>query len=367
MGSDSPARPTGAVDADLWGPQATGEDLAAHLPRGWRQLVAPEVEASANGFGEWLPSSLFWRPATTVATLAESPDPHAEVRRYLDRHALSHAVLNPGTAQRVSALANPQLAAAVAQAGNDWMVGLLGDADPRLFGSIVVSARDPAAAAAEIHRVAEHARMVQVQLAFPPARLGERRFDPIYAAATEHELAVQLVADGAYSGANRGVITPGHPATSPEYALETRLGAQPHLLSLIAGGAFQRHPGLRVVLSGFGVAWLAGFLWAADQSWHDGATDWRPRGDCPLPSQQVLDHVRLTTARAELSADPTRLRDLLALVPSGEHVLLYGSGYERRDDDLSTTAAFLPDAWHREVLASNAQRLFGLTTIEHVA
>jgi uncharacterized protein len=346
------------VDVDLWTEQANFTSLAPYLSRAWRAYLQldGDTNVTVGGQRRGLPGSMFWKPGPAIAELAEAEDAKGALKSYLDRHRIVAAILNSGAAFGVNSLANPRLANEVARAANDWLRAEWLDADTRYTGSIVVSARDIPAAAAEIHRLGEDPRFVQVQIAFPPARLGERRFDPLYEAAAVHGLPVQLLAGGAYAGTNRGVTGIGHPASELEYAIETRQGCQPQLISIISAGVFDRHADLRFVVSGFGVAWLPAFLWSADVAF----AKYTARSAHKAPSEQLRAHIRVTTARAELPTPAAQLGELLSLA-HGDEVLVYASGEERSDQTApSDIAVGLSQSWLDPVFRGNALSTFRL-------
>jgi uncharacterized protein len=299
-----------------------------------------------------LPRSMFWTPGRAVNEL-NGPGAVEAISDYVDRGGVSAAILNSGAALGISSIANPRFAMEVAKAANDWLRAEWLERDPRFFGSIVVSGRDGDLAAAEIDRLGEDPRFAQVQLAYPTARLGERQFDRLYAAAAEHGLPVQLLAGAGYAGANRGIAGVGHPATRMEYDADVGLACAPHLMSMLASGVFERHPSLAVIISGFGLAWMASFgLSVRSAAVRAGI------GGGEL-TERFAAQVSATTTRAELDPDPDRLRDLLATVPELERQIIYGSGDQRPDPpDPSTVLAALPSEWHRAVRADNASARF---------
>jgi predicted TIM-barrel fold metal-dependent hydrolase len=230
-------------------------------------------------------------------------------------------------------------------------------ADPRLLGSIVVSAADAELAAAEVRRAAADPRMVQVLVAYPRRLLGHRALDPLFAAAAELSLPLALQAGGGLAANNRGVTAVGAPASPFEYDVGWIAGAQHHLISLVCEGVFDRHPALRVVLSGFGIAWLPSLVWRLDDEFRRGALP-RPPRLSRLPSEVVQEHVRLTTCGLELPERPDDLATLLSLV-DGDRVVLYGSGARRGEVEpgAAIVAALTGDA-RRRVLVENALALY---------
>ena len=97
---------------------------------------------------EWRPKG---RPAASELNLLQQ---HA-----LDPWDVDYAILN--CYYGVDALRHPDQAAAIASALNDWLIDKW-FTDPRVVGSLVVPARDPAAMIREIDRIGDHPSFRQV-------------------------------------------------------------------------------------------------------------------------------------------------------------------------------------------------------------
>lgn len=344
----TPSTPEPVIDVDFWAHKPAMRELAPYLDAGWREWI----RADENGRPAKLPESQFFIAGAALA----AEDPLMAARERLDALGGGPAILNAASASSVSGYGNPVLSTAVARATNEWTASWL-ERDARLRGSIVVSPRDPARAADEIRRAGEDRRMLQVLLSYPQQRLGDRRLFPIYEAACELRLPVMLEAGGAYSGSNQGLTMIGDPTSTFEALVSWEFGAQPHLLSLLTSGVLDRFPELRVVFSGFGVAWLPSLLWRLDDEYRRQRVA-RPATLTRLPSEYVPEHVRFTTAALELPADPAELAALLATV-GGETLLVYGSGPLMGDEGRAFLDAAGPK-WARRVESENALGLYRL-------
>jgi uncharacterized protein len=347
------------VDCDFWAERAEATAIAPYLDRSWRELLRPGRQPFGHGPGGFI------LPEGGIRTLKPPPpasegDPRDHAKGYLDREAIGYALLDPGTAGAISGLNSEAFGGATARATNDWLAGEWLEADDRFRGSILVTPRDAKGAAAEIRRVAEDGRFVQVLVAYPPNHLGDQTLQPLVEAAQECGLPINLQASGAYSGSNRGTAPFGFPTSPLEDQLGWTFAPQPHLISLITRGVFDRYPGLRLVLSGFGAAWLAPLVWRMDLEAHAGRLD-AAATLSRLPSEYVRHHVRLTTQPLELPADGSSLFSLLEPL-GGAELLLYASGHPRwRDSDAGRAPrAALPEEWKARVLAQNAQELYRL-------
>jgi predicted TIM-barrel fold metal-dependent hydrolase len=256
----------------------------------------------------------------------------------------------------VEALHNPDAAAAISGALNEWLAAEWLAKEPRLRASIVVAPQFPDLAVAEIERRAGQPGFVQVMLPVrSEAPYGSRNFRPVFAAAARHGLPVVLH----YGGA---VGNPSTPVGWPSLYLEEYAGMtgifQTQLISLIAGGVFDEFPNLKLVLAEGGFAWLPAMLWRFDKNWKGLRREipWVRRP----PSEYVREHVRLTIAPSDGPADPQRFAEILGQLGSDE-LLLYASDYphEHGEEDLAAAWAAVPAATLARIRSGNAQALYG--------
>jgi predicted TIM-barrel fold metal-dependent hydrolase len=333
------------IDADLIARVADVALVAPFLSAGWREHLAAGGGLAGTGYS--LPS-IPYRPL--APPVEEGTPPLERLRRRLDEHGVTAAVLNPGTAPALSGVANIVMADEIARATNDWLLDGFIEQDDRLHGSILVTPRDGELAAAEVRRIGGHPGMAQIVLAHPPGLLGERSLDPLFAAAAELGLPLSLQAGGALVGVNRGPAAAGHPSTLFEYGIDSAYGAIPHLTSMLCEGVFERFPRLRLVLSGFGIGWLPSLLWRLDAAFDRGLGV--PRRLTRRPSELVAGHVRFTTRDLERPLDVARLAELLALTDAAR-LLLYASGTGAEDG--SPILAALDDADRAAVVGGSAE------------
>ncbi len=275
--------PAGAIDCDV---HVSVPGMAALLPfmsQAWREMIVSRgtdgMELASYPAGTPLAARPDWRSGDRFETLR---------REVLDGFGVRAAILN--CLHGGQAVHSEDLARALCQAVNDWLVAEWLDKDGRLRASIVVPAQNPGYAAAEIDRCARDKRFVQVQLlASNEIMLGRKYYWPIYEMAAKHGLPVGIHGGSAYRHAPTSVGWPSH--YLQDYVSHT-MGLESALLSLMAEGVFNHVPELRVVLIESGVSWLPGFLWRAIKSWRGlrGETPWFSKS----PADLVRQHVRLT-------------------------------------------------------------------------
>ncbi len=170
-----------------------------------------------------------WRPADGRIPASDL----GQLRRdILDPWRVEKAIVNCYYA--IDSLRHPDWAIAMARSVNDWLIDQWLEKDPRLAASLVIPARDPAAAAAEIDRVGGHPGFVQVLLPVRSERLyGQRVFWPLFEAIERNDLVAGLHWGGL---AEHGPTPTGYASWYvEEYAEEPQVfGAQ--LTSMIVEG-----------------------------------------------------------------------------------------------------------------------------------
>ncbi|MEU3274944.1 amidohydrolase family protein [Saccharomonospora sp. NPDC006951] len=338
---------TGGIDTDLHCAPASLADLEPYFDRYWRSYIEDaNLGLSPSAGGAYPPG------APTTGRAVNGPD---ALRHRVDD--LRYAVLTCVTPFDVSR--NPYFEAALASAVNDWVRTEWLEGRSRLRGSIAVSTMDPAAAVAEIERLGDDERFVQVLLPVRgnDVRYGHVRYQPVLAAAAERDLTVCLHAWGR-------VGTAPSPSGFTHSYLEDYLAnaqiAQSQLVSLIAEGVFERCPELRVCLAECGFSWLPPLLWRFDKEWKGV---WR---EVPWvrqrPSEYVYRHIRATTVPAHLPTDERELREALTAIRPADW-LMYASDFPHRHGEGGTRLlSALDEAERRAVLSGNALRFYrGLT------
>ena len=257
----------------------------------------------------------------------------------------------------VDRLGNPDAAAALARAVNDWQIEHWLEREPRLRGSIVVPIQIPALAVAEIERVGGHPGFVQVLL---PVRtehpLGNRLYHPLWAAIERHDLVA-----GVHFGGQPN--TPPTPTGWPSYYIETYAAMAQvfatQLVSIIVEGVFDACPGVRVAFLESGFTWLPAHLWRMDKEWKNlrRLVPWVRRP----PSDYVREHVRIgiqpldappTAAQMLQIVDQLGSDDLLMYTSDFPHVHLFDAGEKLLD--------LLPRSMQNKVTSETARRLYRL-------
>src|SRR4051812_36486950 len=289
---------------------------------------------------------------------APGADPAFTAQQLLDANGIDRAVLIGGEVLGLGAMPDPDVAALIASAYNDWLAATWLSADDRYRANLVVGAQDPVAAAREIRRAAQDERFVAVLLPLTNMLMGQRHYYPIYEAAAEIGLPITV-----HPNSGEGIFRTSPPMAggTPTYYVEWHTGLsqvfQANVISLICHGVFERFPGLKVVLTEGGLGWIPDVIWRLDKN-VKGLRDevpWVKR----LPSEYVVDHVRFTT---QPLPEPQRRAHLhmLCEVIAADRTLMFSSDYPHWDFDSPRHAlTSLPGEIRQRVRVDNAVETFG--------
>jgi predicted TIM-barrel fold metal-dependent hydrolase len=344
---------TGPIDCDL---HPTVPGLTALFPYQddhWRETV------TRRGFDELV--SISYPRINPLSTRADWRDEKGQGATTPER--LATEALQPFGTQRaiLNCLYSAQtpfsddIAAAFCRAVNDWIAREWLDRDDRLRTSIVVPMLNAELAAAEIDRVANDRRFVQILLLVgSELPLGRRQNWPIYAAAERHNLPVGIHAGSTY----RHPVTPvGWPSYFTEDYINQAPGFQSQLTSLIAEGVFGKFPNLTVVLLESGVTWLPAYLWRLNKFWKGLRSEIPWVAD--LPSSIVRDRVRLTLQPFDAPPEPAAVMRVIDHIGSDE-TLLFSTDYPHWQ--FEGAAAALPEGLDaglaRKIMVDNPLRTY---------
>lgn len=357
MTTDSTLR--SVIDCDLHITVPSVDVLVPYLPRYWREYIG---------------QSSFKGPIDSPHPPGMATNLHPDFRRggvadtldlkHLQQHALDPWQTEIGIvscAYAVESLHNPEAAAALAAAVNEWQIAEWLTPEPRLRGSLVVPSQFPELAAREIERLGSHPSFVQVYLPVRSAApYGNRRYHPIYSAAVRHDLTL-----GIHFGGLSG--TAPTPTGWPSYYAEEYAGMaqifQSQVLSLIAEGVFDYFPGLRVTLLESGFTWLPSLMWRLDKEWKGLRREipWVKRP----PSEIIRQHFRLTLQPLDAPPTPEHLRQVLEQMQS-ETMLMFSTDYPHWHFGARAEAVPgpLPELFERKLMSENARAFYRLAAKE---
>jgi uncharacterized protein len=327
-----------------------------------RTLIEGRLGARHGGLG----SSVYGPFAPHVVRYRDGMHDPIQRLRDMNEEGIDVAVIfGTPMALTVNGLQDKGLAGAICHAVNRWLVEEYLAADPRrLKGVGLIPCQDPPAAAKELEYLAQNG----IVSAMLPTNvyginLGDRRFDPIYAAAQEigMPLAVhpQTGHDGVYG--QWGVMGAGSERMD-KYAY-VHITAFPFelqiaLMHMIGEGVFDRFPSLHVAYMEGGVGWLPFWAERLDEHQEKLRPQWPDLKR--KPSEIIASDQVAFTCEPEESTLPYVLEHI------GEAQVLYASDYAHWDCEFPNSVRMLSrieglDAERRAmVLGRNAIRWFKL-------
>jgi uncharacterized protein len=341
----------GCIDCDIH-PAVPGMDALLPYLRGhWRDSVVQRGVHELNSIAYPQNAPLSARPDWRNGKGKPGSDLDAVRTQALARFGTSIAICN--CLYGVNLLFSEDMAAAFAQAVNDWLAREWLSREPRLRASIVVPLQNPEMAVEEIERRAADRRFVQVLVpVMGEMPLGKRLFWPIYAAAERNSLPICIHAGSAY---RHPVTSLGWPSYYTEDYAAQAVAFQSQLASLICEGVFSKFPDLRVVLAESGITWLPAFLWRLNKYWR-GLRVEIPWTDV-APIEIVRRSVRFTLQ--PIDAPPgntfTQILDHIGC----DELLLFSTDYPhwQFDGDAAVPQDFPGDLVHK-IMVENPRRTY---------
>ncbi len=352
------------IDACLFHEWPSTTALADYLEPGWREVILrPGDKAGPLTMkAGWLykdPKG-YASEASYEGGAPPASDVDVVVRQAVEGR--EYAVLGYSEALRTTGVNHYVMARAVTRAANRWTIEQWLPRDDRLRALVLVTSAAPRTAAADIREFGRNPRMVGVAMGANGLgrAFGHSAYHEIYEAAAELNLPIVIqVGSDAISSLDSSPTAGGLPATYAEYASHAGHTLMAHVASLIMEGVFDRHPNLRVLCVGGGVAWLPAYSWRLDYWYRMNPHEvpWMTR----LPSEYMHDHVRLSTGAMESPRNPGELTAMFASYPELGDMITFTSGYPLRDaEDVDTLSARIPADWHTRVFYDNAKALFSL-------
>ena len=269
------------------------------------------------------------------------------------RDGVSAEVIFPTFAlQACFASDDPGLQRALCRAYNSWAAEAF--ADVRLLAVGMVSMLDIDGAAEDAARLAEQGfRALFLPAQVPTRPYNDAAYDRFWAVA--EELGLPLTFHSGSGHEPRVVRGPGGAVVN--YLMGAQLDGPMVLLTMAAGGALDRFPGLRVVTVETGASWLAWIMTQADSIYEDHAM-WAD----PKLSLKPSELIRRQCA-ATFMYDPVAIHNRAI---TGVETLMWGNDYPHPEgtwpdsqDRYAAQFEGVSDEDLHAIVAGNAARVFG--------
>jgi predicted TIM-barrel fold metal-dependent hydrolase len=358
----SPTRlvPVRVVDSDVHPVPKAGE-FVEHIPEPFRSAYflkkrsGESITYDAPNYAEAMAMRMDTFPAD--GNFAGS-DPDLAFRHVILDAGCDIAILEPLAGGHLV----PELNSAAATAANHWLdkhwLSGEGNWHRRWRGSISVAVEDPAAAAREIEHWAGHPYMSQVLIhAEPRPSWGDPKHDPIWRAATRHDITVGChLGRGSYENYPKPPV--GWPSFNHDFMVTYSLLAANQVMSLIFDGVFERFPTLRIALIEHAFSWILPLMWRMD------AIHAARRSDLPeikrKPSEYVKDHIFFSTQPLDYPEDKLELTRAMEMMEA-DKILLFSSDYPHWTyDDPTWVLKHIPEQMRDAIMYKNGIRVYHL-------
>jgi predicted TIM-barrel fold metal-dependent hydrolase len=340
------------VDSDVHPYPKRGE-LVEYLPEPWRsryfraRRVGETIYYDAPDYAH-----AYAMRADTFPADGEfaGSDPDMTFRQLIVEAGVDIAILEP----LVGVTRLPEATHALARALNDWQDNHWLDNQNnwhgRWRGSISVAIDDPGGAAREIETWAGHPYMAQILInAEMRPSWGHPKYDPIWAAATKHDITVSChLARGCYETLPMPPV--GFPSYNHDFMVTYSLLAANQVMSLVFDGVFDRFPTLRIVFVEHAFSWILPLMWRMDALYDARKSRVEIKRK---PSEYVKDHIKFTTQPLDYPEDKTELTRALEWMEC-DKILLFSSDYPHWTfDDPRWLVKHLPKAAREAVMYKN--------------
>lgn len=280
-----------------------------------------------------------------LADLLATPGGLDPVQRlaHLDDEGIDHQIVNPGlglvTLNRIRRHA-PQYTQRAMAAYNTFAADAVDGHTSRLWPTTVVDLSDPDWSTAELNRMrARGSRSFLIYPIEPVAgkSLAHVDLDPIWHVAAEMGMAAIM-----HVGAGNVKLDPGWANTGREELGDVAFLAwsqisqipQVGLTAMIAGGVFERHPELIVIVEEFGIEWVPGWL-----RWIENIVDVdvirMMMGGWNLPAKPS-DYVRRNVRISPLRGQPVDV----VLDELDDTILVFGSDFPHPEGSRTAVSDF---------------------------
>ena len=348
---------------------ANPSELKEYVPEEWQRRLNIKSKIQDPISGSLMPtlpwyhaywnedSSAYERPESGGYTNSDDYRSPSEIEEYLTEQGVETALLTGHIVKFITALPNPDYAAALARAYNSLLKDKWLTETDRLNGAVLVVPDNPDAAVAEIERYANDSDMVSI-LMYGGGKLplGHDYLEPIYTAAAEANMPISIHTSGNPTNRQTAMGLPQHYVTHDANLVHNHMT---NMVSLIYKGVFDRYPDLEVVWGGEGVSWILHNLWRATRYWRnlEGTTG----SGAPDLRQEPIDYLDsnfyVTTYPLEQLDSDTNAR-LFKMV--GVDNIVYGSGYPHWNHDTMENLPSLSDEEWTKVTRENAERVYGI-------
>ncbi len=242
----------------------------------------------------------------------------------LDSEGIDVAVMYGGLSLKLAGIEDPALAVAHCRIYNDWLADWCREAPDRLIGTGVLPMQDPAAAAAEVHRI----KGLGMKAAwcrpnpFLGVQLHEPAFTPVYEALVEEDLPLAFHPAGPWDVDGTSRRLRDLMAIGTHHATILFFDQHMTLSNLVWGGVLERFPELTVGVLECGGGWIV--------HWMDRMDEFMESYGWQVPDL-TLKPSEYFQRQCYVSFDPGERTAPLLADMAGPHTLIWASDFPHSD------------------------------------
>jgi predicted TIM-barrel fold metal-dependent hydrolase len=281
----------------------------------------------------------------------------------MDTDHIDADVMYPGIMRYTERIANAEVRLASCQVYNEWIADFCKFDPKRLAAVGVVPLLDDNNGENALACLKQARKLglpsVSLSQKEPGMPLHHPAADKFWAAAAEMGMPISI---HIYTNPFTRGMSPEVAALPGSQELGTStitLSMAEHLVLLIFGGVFQRHPNLKIVLAEGGIGWIPALLERLDHVFHVH----RPYMGSPITELPSVTFKKNCYATFQFDNAGVRLRDLV-----GVDNIMWASDYPHTDttwpeskQTIDRIFAGVPAAEKHKMVAGNAARLYGFT------
>jgi predicted TIM-barrel fold metal-dependent hydrolase len=267
------------------------------------------------------------------------------------------------TTSRLPKIPDEDFAVALMSAYNDVLVDKFLDENDSFRGLLTIATQRPEEAAAEIDRLGDEDQVVGLYIATggPMYPLGHDRYDIMYEAAQDHDLAI---AYHGHAGAFMTDFTRQNQAASNFFTVHSLAHVWDQMFtvaSLLGNGTPEKFPDLTFTFLEAGLSWFSYMMYRYNKEYR------MRRSEVPLlkksPEEYMRDQFYVASQPLEEPNDPENLRHVIEGV--GIENIVFSTDYPHWDFDSPETVSSefsnaFSEAERQQVLSGNAAEAFGL-------
>lgn len=328
------------------------EEVATYLDEPYRERVE-RGQIPKDSWNRYKSGRIDRRPVKNAEELRE---------KLCEQFGIDHPIVNPSMPY-LPRISEPDYAHTLIQGYNDYLIEHVLDPDHDFFGLAQIATQKPDRAAEEIDRVGSESQVVGLYVIPMGTELpiGDERYDPIYKAAEDNDLAIAFHPHGTIAAVDFPKQYYGFNQYISVHTLGFVWGQMQAVVSLIENATPVKFPKLNFAFLEGDVGWVAGLMFRLNKEYS------ARRDELPLLEKQPEEYIKEFYFASQPLGEPVRGSDVFHLLDAMDapRTLMFSSDFPHWDfDNPSDLFKYLQanctEEERRRILSGNAIEAFGL-------